>query len=61
VPARADKIAQALARQGYLVGPPMGRWYGDLDDCLLIAATEKRTTEEIEGLAEALEKELAGR
>ena len=61
VPADADAIAQSLARQGYLVGPALGRWFDDLDDCLLIAATEKRTTEEIDGLAEALEKELAGR
>ena len=61
VPAPADKLAAAMARQGFLVGPALGRWYDAMDDCLVIAATEKRTPEEIERLAEALEKELAGR
>jgi glycine dehydrogenase subunit 1 len=61
VPAPAEQIAAALAEQGFLVGPSLGRWYDDLGDCLLIAATEKRTPEDIERLAEALEKELAGR
>jgi glycine dehydrogenase subunit 1 len=61
VPAPGEEVAAALARQGFLVGPALGRWYDDLDDCLLIAATEKRTEEEIEGLAEALEKELTSR
>jgi glycine dehydrogenase subunit 1 len=61
VPAPAEQVAAALAGEGFLVGPALGRWYEDLDDCLLIAATEKRTTEDIERLAEALEKELAGR
>ena len=56
----AGELARRLAERGYLVGPALGRWYADLADCLLIAVTEKRTGEEIESLAEAVEKELAG-
>lgn len=56
----AGELARGLASRGYLAGPALGRWYPELADCLLIAVTEKRTTEEIAGLAEAVEKELAG-
>ena len=40
---------------GYFAGIPLGRWYSELSDCLLIAVTEKRTTQEIEGLAQSLQ------
>jgi glycine dehydrogenase subunit 1 len=46
-------ISQAL-EAGYMAGVPLGRWYPELDDCLLVAVTEKRTREEIEGLASQL-------
>jgi glycine dehydrogenase subunit 1 len=45
----------AHARQSnYLAGIPLGRWYPELNDCLLVAVTEKRTRAEIDGLAECL-------
>jgi glycine dehydrogenase subunit 1 len=45
----------ADARQaGYLAGIPLGRWYPELDDCLLVAVTEKRTKADIDGLASCL-------
>jgi glycine dehydrogenase subunit 1 len=44
----------AALDSGYLAGVPLGRWYPDLADCLLIAVTEKRTREEIDALAECL-------
>jgi glycine dehydrogenase subunit 1 len=34
-----------------LAGVPLGRWYPQLDDCLLVAVTERRTKEEIDRLA----------
>jgi len=55
----ADLVA-GLAHRGYLVGPGLGRWFPDLANCLLVAVTERRTEADIEGLAEAVEKELAG-
>jgi len=35
---------------------PLRQWYGDLADCLLIAVTEKRTRQQIDALAEALDE-----
>jgi glycine cleavage system P protein (glycine dehydrogenase) subunit 1 len=58
-PVRGPELARRLAERGYLVGPPLGRWWPELEKCLLVAVTERRSREEIEGLAEALEKELA--
>ena len=55
------ELAEALGRRGYLVGPALGRWYPELSNCLLVAVTERRSEEDILGLAEAIEKELAER
>lgn len=49
----ADAVANALA-QGCLAGIPLGRWYPELDDCLLVAVTEKRTEDEINRWAASL-------
>ena len=59
-PMDGGELARGLAARGFLAGPSLGRWFPELSDCLLIAVTEKRTEEEITGLAEAIEKELAG-
>jgi glycine dehydrogenase subunit 1 len=37
-----------------LAGVPLERWYPELADCLLIAVTEKRSKEEIDGLVAQL-------
>jgi glycine dehydrogenase subunit 1 len=60
-PVDGRDLSRALARHGYLVGPGLGRWYPELADCLLVAITERRTEDDIAGLAEAIEKELAER
>ncbi|MGH2786704.1 MAG: aminomethyl-transferring glycine dehydrogenase subunit GcvPA [Actinomycetota bacterium] len=60
-PIPGAELTSALARRGYLVGPPLGRWFDDLDDSVLIAVTECRTEDDILGLCEAIEKELAER
>ena len=39
---------------GILAGVHLGRWYPTLDDCLLVAVTEKRTAAEIEQLVHCL-------
>jgi glycine dehydrogenase subunit 1 len=59
-PVAGAALARGLATRGFLAGPPLGRWFEDLDDCLLIAVTERRTEDDINSLAEAIEKELAG-
>jgi len=49
-----DGLLKAALDAGYLAGLPLGRWYPKLSDCLLIAVTERRTKQEIEGLASTL-------
>jgi len=51
----ADGVVCRLAEQGYLVGPALGREYPELEDCLLLVATEQRTRADIEGLVAAFE------
>lgn len=60
-PVEGTELTRALARRGYLVGPALGRWFPALGNHVLVAVTEKRTEEDIAGLAEAIEKELAER
>ncbi len=50
----AEEMVSKLSAQGYLVGPALGDGYPELADCLLVAATERRTRVEIEGLAAAM-------
>lgn len=52
-------LAKRLARRGYLTGPALGGHYAGMDRSLIVAVTERRTEAEIDGLAEAIEKELA--
>jgi glycine dehydrogenase subunit 1 len=59
-PVPTDALVPRLAERGFLVGPSLGHWYPELDKCLLVAVTEKRTRDDIDGFAEAIEKELAG-
>jgi glycine dehydrogenase subunit 1 len=53
--ARGDvsKILTEVGRLGYHGGIALGRWYPALSDCILVAVTEKRTKDEIDGLAAA--------
>jgi glycine dehydrogenase subunit 1 len=52
---KPEKICQGLLKAGILGGLPLGRFYPDLSDSMLIAVTEKRTKEEIDSLCRALE------
>jgi glycine dehydrogenase subunit 1 len=60
-PVPGAELVGSLAKRGYLIGPPLGRWFGDLDDSFLVAVTERRTADDILGLCEAIEKELTER
>jgi glycine dehydrogenase subunit 1 len=48
-------LVEGAAREGFFVGPGLGRFYPDLDDCFLVAVTEKRTKADIDRLALVLE------
>jgi glycine dehydrogenase subunit 1 len=43
-------VADALDA-GFFAGVPLGQWYSELSDCLLVTVTEKRTRQEIDALA----------
>jgi glycine dehydrogenase subunit 1 len=49
----ASKVLAEVGRLGYHGGISLGRWYPALGDSVLVAVTEKRTKDEIDGLAEA--------
>ena len=55
LPEKASGVVQRLMDRGYAVGLPLGIYYSDRNDQLLVSVTEKRTREEIEGLATVLE------
>jgi glycine dehydrogenase subunit 1 len=55
----AELLGEAF-QAGLLAGVPLGRWYSDLDDCFLVAVTEKRSKSEIDLLADVLAGERKG-
>lgn len=60
-PMPGDRLLGQLHKHGYLAGPAVGKWYPELNNCILIATTERRTSEDISRLAEAIEKVLTER
>ncbi len=48
---RTEAVLTAAKKQYLFPGVPLGRWYPQLADCLLVAVTEKRTKDEIDRLA----------
>jgi glycine dehydrogenase subunit 1 len=53
VPGTVAALLERLLRAGYHAGLPLGRWYPSFENCLSIAVTEKRTRQELDGLAAA--------
>jgi glycine dehydrogenase subunit 1 len=58
IPGSVPALLTRLLDAGYHAGLHLGRWYAQLGGGLTVAVTEKRTREEIEGLAAALTKGL---
>jgi glycine dehydrogenase subunit 1 len=54
----AADVVTTLIDRGIAAGFPLGRYYPELQNALLIALTEKHTRQDINRLAEALEKVL---
>ena len=46
-----EELIEKALNDGIFGGVPLGRWYRELSDCLLVAVTEKRTKAEIDRLA----------
>ena len=58
LPKNADEVVSAMYKKGFACGVPLGRFYKDMDNYLLISITEKKTRAEIETLIKALEEVL---
>lgn len=58
LPTDGAEVVRKLIDKGYAAGFPLGRYYQDRKNQLLIAVTEKRTREEIKGFANAMEAVL---
>lgn len=56
---RIDKLLSAASDQGIMAGVPLGCWYPQLEDCLLLAVTEKRTKAEIDRMTAIIRSVLA--
>lgn len=56
LPDSADEVMKALADNGIFAGPSLGRWYPGMENCMLVAVTEKRTVQEIDQFVEVLVK-----
>ena len=54
----AAEVVGRMIERGFAAGFPLGRYFPARREELLIAVTEKRTREEIRGLAVALEAVL---
>jgi len=55
LPLPAADVIGRLIEKGFAAGFPLSRYYRDMDNCILICVTEKRTKQQIGMLAEALE------
>jgi glycine dehydrogenase subunit 1 len=54
VPGRAVDVLSALERKQILGGIALGRWYPELDDCILMTATELTSSADVDRLVTAL-------
>lgn len=53
-PKPAQEVILTLIEHGLVAGIDAGRWFSGLNDCLIVAATEKRTTGEVAQLVSGL-------
>ena len=54
LPKAADGVVERLIEKGFAAGVPLGQYYPDMENDLLVTVTEKRTKEEIDRLAREL-------
>ncbi|MDE2214924.1 MAG: aminomethyl-transferring glycine dehydrogenase subunit GcvPA [Candidatus Omnitrophica bacterium] len=59
LPVDASEAVAAMMPKGFAAGFPLGRYYPGMERYLLVAVTEKRTRDQIEGYAKAMEEVLA--
>ncbi|MFY9402143.1 MAG: aminomethyl-transferring glycine dehydrogenase subunit GcvPA [Candidatus Omnitrophota bacterium] len=54
LPKDAEEVASLMIDKGFTCGLPLGKFYKDMQNYLLVAVTEKRTKQEIVNLVESL-------
>lgn len=59
LPRSARTVQEALRSRGYLVGPVLGDFFPGMERDILVAVTERRQRDELDGLVAALEEVLA--
>jgi glycine dehydrogenase subunit 1 len=59
LPRPAEPVMRSLLPEGILAGLPLGPYYSGMENCLLVAATETRTREEIDQFGEAMKRALS--
>jgi glycine dehydrogenase subunit 1 len=55
LPTRAEAVARAMVAKGISPGMPLGDMFKGMDNCLLVAVTEKNSPHDIDKLAAAME------
>ena len=58
LPVPADEVIGNMIHKGFAAGFPLGRYYEEMDNHLLVAVTERRTKEDIMKYVESLEAVL---
>ena len=58
LPKDASLVVEAMIEKGFAAGFPLGRYYPDMKNYMIVAVTEKRTKEEILAYTKALEEVL---
>jgi len=56
LPCPAVEVISQLTAKKLLAGPALGRWFKGWENAMLIAVTEKRTKEDLDALAEGIQK-----
>ncbi len=57
-PMKAKEVIKEMLKKGFIAGFPLGKYYENMDNCLLVTVTEKRTKEEIVQFVAAMEEVL---
>lgn len=58
LPKNAEAVQAALIGEGIMAGLPLGKYFGEMENCLLVAVTEVRTKAQIDRFAISLAKVL---
>lgn len=59
LPKDASQVVAQMITKGFAAGFPLGRYYKGMENYLLVAVTEKRTKQEIDNYAKALQEVLS--